>query len=547
MIKIKVYDNTVAEISMQYNQFIIEKIKSLPTRTYNPTNHTWSIPYCFLDKFLGSLCGLTYDITYESKVVSDEALKFDFKTKPFQHQIEAFVYGTNREKFLLADEPGLGKSKQSIDIAVYKKLAYNYKHCLIICGVLTLTYNWKTEISRHSDEGSVILGERYTKLGSIKIDTSKKLDFLEDIDNLPYFIITNIETLRNAKILDKIKQLIEDKHIEMIIFDEFHKVKNPDTKQGKALLSLRTDTRIALTGTPLMNNPLDLYSVLNWLDVEKHNFYMFRNYFCILDKFKKVIGFKHLDELNSMLDSVMLRRKKNEVLDLPPKIRTTEYLLMDKEQQRVYDDVKQKVLESIDKVEKWTTGSVELIRLRQATGFTGILSSDVRLSVKYDRTFEIIDEAISNNDKVIVFSNWTSVLNPLYNALLAEGYNPAIITGEIEDRKGQELKFLKDDSCKVMLGSIGAMGVGLTLTSAQTVVFLDSPWNRATKEQCEDRCHRIGTSGTVNIITLVCKDTVDELVEAVIEEKGELSDRIVDGKESSKIKGIIRRLFDVKT
>ena len=545
MIEIKVFDNSIAEISMPYNQLLIEKIKQLPSRTYNPTNHTWSIPTCFLDDFLRNLGGLTYDITYDVKDISENALNFEFKTQPFQHQVEAFIYGTNREKFLLADEPGLGKSKQSIDIAVYKKLAYNYKHCLIICGVLTLTYNWKSEIYTHSNEDSVILGERYTKNGSIKIDTSKKLEFLEDIDSLPYFIITNVETLRNKQILDRIRQLIDDKQIEMIIFDEYHKVKNPESMQGKALLSLRTATRIALTGTPLMNNPLDLYSVLNWLDIEKHNYYAFKNYFCILDKFKKVTGFKHLDELNSMLESVMLRRKKIDVLDLPPKIRKTEYLLMDKEQQKVYDDVKQRAVEELDKVAKWTTGSVELIRLRQATGFTGILSSDVRLSVKYDRTFEIIDEAISNNDKVIVFSNWTSVLNPLYAALSNEGYNPAIITGEIEDRRGQEQKFLHDDSCKVMLGSIGAMGVGLTLTSAQTVVFLDSPWNRATKEQCEDRCHRIGTRGTVNIITLVCKDTVDELVEAVIDEKGELSDRIVDGKKTETIKGIIRRLFDV--
>ena len=135
-----------------------------------------------------------------------------------------------------------------------------------------------------------------------------------------------------------------------------------------------------------------------------------------------------------------------------------------------------------------------------------ILSSQIKESAKLDRLEEIVEELVENGEKAIIFSNWTDMTGPTMERL--RRFNPAIITGETKDRKEQQERFMTDSRCKVIIGTIGAMGTGLTLTAASTVIFLDSPWNRANKEQAEDRAHRIGTTSNVNIITLVRKDTL---------------------------------------
>ena len=173
-----------------------------------------------------------------------------------------------------------------------------------------------------------------------------------------------------------------------------------------------------------------------------------------------------------------------------------------------------------------------MIRLRQATGWTGILSSKVQESAKMARMIELVEEITSSGQKAIIFSNWESITTVAKEQL--KSYNPAYITGatKADERMKEVERFQNDDKCKVIIGTIGAMGTGLTLTAAQNVIFLDSPWNMALKAQAEDRAHRIGTKGTVNIITLVCKNTIDERIEELVEKKGQISDALVDGKVS---------------
>ena len=135
---------------------------------------------------------------------------------------------------------------------------------------------------------------------------------------------------------------------------------------------------------------------------------------------------------------------------------------------------------------------------------------------------------MESGDKVIIFSNWTDMTTPTFDRL--KMYNPSIITVETKDRVAEQDKFMNDNSCKVIIGTTGAMGTGLTLTAGTTVIFLDSPWNRANKEQAEDRAHRIGTKSNVTIITLVTKGTIDERIEELIYRKGAMADMLVDGK-----------------
>lgn len=273
---------------------------------------------------------------------------------------------------------------------------------------------------------------------------------------------------------------------------------------------------------------MDIFIILKWLGYEEHSFYQFKKHYCIMGGFGgyQIVGYKHLPDLQEELDEIMIRRLKKDVLDLPDKIHSTEYLEMNDKQWKIYNQVEEEIREDIDRIKVSPNPLAQLIRLRQATADTSILSSTINESAKLKRLDELVQEIVDRGEKVIVFSNWTSVTNPAYEKL--KRFSPAIITGETKDRKGEQDRFTNDINCKCIIGSLGAMGTGLTLTAASTVIFLDSPWNRALKDQAEDRAHRIGTKYPVNVITLVCKDTIDERIEEIINKKGKMSDILVD-------------------
>jgi SNF2 family DNA or RNA helicase len=292
-----------------------------------------------------------------------------------------------------------------------------------------------------------------------------------------------------------------------------------------------------------MNQPIDLYTTLNWLGYENHSAYAFKNHYCIMGGFGKhqIVGYKNLPELQSILDKCMLRRLKSDVLDLPEKIYINDYVEMTKAQIKLYDEVRNNLIENIDKIKLSPNPLVQLIRLRQVTGNPNILSSSINDNPKFNRMCEIIEDAIENGGKVLVFSNWTDVIEPAYELVKSmkykkdgrdKRYNPAMYTGQNKDVREQEKdRFMTDPDCKVLLGTMGAMGTGLTLTAANTVIFLDEPWNRAIKDQCEDRVHRIGTKDSPNIITIMCKGTIDEKINDLVDKKGKMSDVLIDKEE----------------
>lgn len=414
-------------------------------------------------------------------------------------------------------------TKQALDIAVSKK--GQMKHCLIVCGVNELKWNWVNEVSVHTNEQAHILGFKDGKIGSVH-------DRLLDLQNKheEFFLVTNIETLRDTKIQEYIKILCTCGVIGMTIIDEIHKCKNSTSMQGKAIHCCCTYYKLALTGTPIMNAAIDLYNVLKWLEVENHSLTQFKNHYCIMGGFGgyQIVGYKHLDELQSRLDKYMLRRRKEDVLDLPPKIYTNELLEMDAGQTKIYKEVEQTIQDNIDKILLLPNPLTALTRLRQVTGNPDILTTHKVNNVKYKRMVEIVYEVVNNGGKVIIFSNWARVIEPA--AELLEMYNPACITSQVKDKDKLLKEFKENPKCKVILGTIGCLGTGFTLNEANTVIFLDEPWSSADKQQAEDRCHRIGTKGTVNIITLICKDTIDEKVHNIVKSKQALSSEVVDNK-----------------
>ena len=527
-------------ITFDYDQRIVDTVKALPQRFYNADKKEWEAPLPALKAVVDNLPMFDFDITgpyinltEEEKQAVEIPVNFSFKTKPFKHQIEGFEYGLANNRWLLGDEQGLGKTKQVIDIAVAKKLQKGYKHCLIICGVNGLKWNWVNEIRTHSNEEAYILGQRF-KTGHKTIGSmSDRLEDLKNINHIgSYFLITNVETLRNEAITKAIQNLCKNGTIGIVAIDEIHKCKNPASQQGKGILKIQPECRIAMTGTPLMNTPFDLYIVLKWLGYEGHSFSAFKNHYAMYGGFGgyEVVGYRYLDELQKQLDKIMLRRLKKDVLDLPEKTHIDEYVEMTPKQAQIYREVTADIKMNIDQIKMQNNPLAELIRMRQATGYTGILSSTIKESAKLDRMEELVEEAVQNGKKVVIFSNWTQMTGAICDRLRTK-YGIGLITGETPDSNRQTVvQMFQDGKLDVMVGTIGAMGTGLTLTAGTVEIFMDEPWNRANKEQAEDRCHRVGTTENITIYTILCKDTIDERIHELVERKGAMADALVDGK-----------------
>lgn len=430
-----------------------------------------------------------------------------------------------------------GKTKQVIDIAVARKVMYGYRFCLIVCGVNTLKWNWVNEIHTHSKEDAYILGQR-RKGTKIRIGSTK--DKLEDLKLMydikephPYFIITNVESFRDKNIADTISDLCKKGIIGMCAADEMHKMKNPTAQQTKGFLKCLPYCRIGMTGTPLMNSPMDLYVILKWLGYESHAFYSFKQHYCVMGGYGgyEIVGYKNLDQLTAQVREIMLRRLKSEVLDLPEKIYVDDIVEMEGKQAVMYKEVEAGLkADYINGDIDLTNPLSALIRLRQTTGYPGILSDEITESAKLDRMEEIVENCISNDEKVIIFSNWTQMTSVIFDKVAK--YGCGVITGETADSNRQAIvnKFQSDDTLKVIVGTIGAMGTGLTLTAATTVIFVDEPWNKALFDQAVDRAHRIGQKNNITIYSIMCKDTIDERIHNLIYKKGAMSDAIIDGK-----------------
>ena len=529
-------------VTFPYDQKIVDTIRTIEGRRWNSEKKEWELPITGLETLIVNLPEFDFNINgyVDFSEEENESVKipqnFSFKTSPFKHQVEGFEYGLSHNNWLLGDEQGLGKTKQVIDIAVAKKLALGYKHCLIVCGVNGLKWNWVEEIKTHSNEQAYILGQRQragkTVIGSTADKLKDIMSLFKANDNTPYFIITNVESLRNEQIVTNLKLLCQKKIINIVAADEVHKMKNPASQQGKGFLQIQPECKIAMTGTPLMNNPFDLYIILKWLGYEKHTFNAFKHHYATYGGYGgyEVIGYRYLDELQHKLDSIMLRRLKNDVLDLPEKTHITEYVEMTPKQAQIYKEISSEIRMNIDQIKMANNPLAELIRMRQATGYTGILSSKVCESAKLDRMEELVSDAIENNKQVVIFSNWTQMTDVVYDRLCGK-YSLAVITGQTKDAERQQMveKF-QSGKAKVIIGTIGAMGTGITLTAGTVEIFLDEPWNRANKEQAEDRCHRVGTKQNVTIYTILCKDTIDERINELVEKKGKMADALVDGK-----------------
>lgn len=543
-----------AYIKFNYNKYIVDTIRMIYPRYYDVNTRTWEIPYDYVSYLQENLSKYnTFSIIgkpisekkYNKKEVKEYTLPKQLKTKLYDYQKDVFNECMTYNRYLLLLSQGLGKTVVTQTTIIKHKELNHINNALVIVCVNGLKYTWKNEFKKHFKMNVKVLGDRLNKKGYYEVKSNEdKLYDLKHLDKNNYVYITNIESLRDKKILEELKKLFKKEVFNCIVVDECHKVKSSGSIQGRALLTLSKYTKYMyeLTGTIITNSPVDLYVPLKCMQVEESNFNMFKNHYCIMGGFGgyQIVGYKHMDELQSKLLSCSVRLRKEDVLDLPEKTYIDEYVDMGTKQIKIYEDVKKAIVEDIDNVMLSVNPLSQLIRLRQASTDTSILSSIVNESAKYDRALELIKDIIDNNESVVVFSELSTVINNFYKLLPYK--KVAVVTGKIKDREHQIDMFMNDDECHIILGT-EALQTGYTLTKANTVIFLDEPWTAAQKSQAEDRCHRISQHNNVSIITLMCKNTIDEYIHNLISRKAVVSDALIDNKYNIKDKNVINYII----
>ena len=539
-------------VEFNYKKEIVDILKTCDVFSYDNKTHIWEVPITSLHKLLDNL--YTFD-NIELNLLPDKKPKKQvdiklpkYKIPLYKHQEEAVKFAlSGMDKWLLLDDPGLGKSSTIIHIAEELLKAKKIEHALIICGFNILKTNWEKEIHKHSDLTCRILGKKISKTGKVNYGSipERLIELKNKIEE--QIIIINVESLRNEEIVKAINS--GPNKFDLVVFDELQVLSSPSSQQAKGLLKIKSKYKIGATGTLLTSSPLNAYVPLKWIEAEHGTFTNFKYYFCRYGgPFKTdLIGYKHLDILQDQINEHSLRRKK-ELLDLPEKTIIDEYVDMDKAQEDFYLDIVNGIVSEADKVELKPAAVLSMVtRLREVTACPTILTTSNISSAKIDRACELVKEILSNNEKVVIFSMFKETLNVLMDKLSFG--NPVLCTGDVKDdivSKNID-NFQNDDIHKILLAVPKRLGAGVTLTRANYGIFIDVPWTMAEFQQAQDRIHRIGSNKKVFIYHLITNNTVDERVKEIVYTKGAISDYIVDSADippqlMGKLRNIIEEL-----
>jgi SNF2 family DNA or RNA helicase len=481
----------------------------------------------------------------------------------FKHQIEGieFLKGKNPlggQSFILADEMGLGKTRQAIIAA-----RENGSRGVIVVCPASVKINWQREINEVYPED--------------KVEILRSGDSV--YENFEWHVI-------NYDILEKMEEILSTAisagWIDTLILDEAHYIKG-DSLRSKAIIGGRKKKKsgqsvafkglakkvkrvICMTGTPILNRPIELFPLLkaighplgdNKTDFARQfceMFWMFQlrnsetrkvfttsqetyyNYYSakleidIVRRWPVMKGATNLDELRLELLGWMLRRKKKDVLDLPPKIVSVRECELDKEWKQKYDNAWEDYMSfrELNPIEGWNKDNALTARHLTEIGKTKQVCSLFKVGIMA----EDIKNAVEQDEKVIVFSQYTETILALKARMIGEEIPCGTLTGsdKMDVRQKAIDDFEKDDKTKVLILNIDAGGIGINLTQASIVMFADMDWFPGIHEQAEDRAHRIGQKGTVNVYYYVCPKTIEEDIVRLLNSKKGVIDQILDGK-----------------
>lgn len=407
---------------------------------------------------------------------------------------------------ILADDMGLGKTIQVITFLLSKRS----KKTLIITPTSVL-YNWKDEFERFAPNVRVGL------VHGTKAQRDRMLSEIKKYDVL----ITTYGTLKNDE------NEYEKLQFDYCIIDEGQNIKNPTSKTTLSVKKINSKCNFALTGTPIENNLMELWSIFD---------FVMPGFLFTKERFKgKFIQNKNTEELKSLITPFILRRVKEDVLDeLPEKIEKKYLVDMTTKQKSIYKSYVKEIKEKL-KSSKGNTNMLTFItKLREVCLDPSLIMDDYNGgSGKINALMELLDNYIAGNKKILVFSQFTSALKNIEKNLEEVGINYIYLDGSIGSKERGELvkKFNEDPLISVFLISLKAGGVGLNLTSASVVIHFDPWWNPAIENQATDRAHRFGQKNVVEVIKLISKDTIEEKILLLQEDKKELIESLMDEKE----------------
>ena len=466
---------------------------------------------------------------------------FQAKLRPYQQEGVNWLSFLKEYQFggILADDMGLGKTIQALTILAHSHEDVSVTKPSLIVAPTSVVYNWQEEI------------KRFTPGLKTYLYMGKERTFLQD-KNINIIITSYALLWRDHK-------QFSNHNFHYVVLDEAHYIKNYKSRTAKTAHLISAEHRLSLTGTPLENNLTELWSQFAFVNPElfsslEHFKQTFVN---PIEKYQNQEVKLHLQRL---IKPFLLRRLKKYVLkELPPKIEQTVWCEMEEKQRTLYEAMKQyyqaKILKIVEQkgIKKSQIEILEaLLRLRQICCHPDLLKLDERKSYpflpaklhnihsssKLETVIELLQTAIAEGHKVLLFSQFVSMLNILQTELNKAKISSLMLTGKTKNRQELIETFQTNTSYSVFLLSLKAGGTGLNLTVADYVIHYDPWWNPAVEIQATDRAHRIGQTKSVSVYKILMKDSIEEKIQALQERKKGLIEDIIGG--TSHGKGLTR-------
>jgi len=470
-------------------------------------------------------------------------VSFDKVLRNYQKEGINWFYFLRKYHFagILADDMGLGKTAQALALIEMTKV----KNCpSIVVAPKTVLYNWQDEVCKFTPKLKSIVIDGLPAIRKEGIEKIKQYDL----------VITSYPVLQKD-FLDYEKQKIK---FNYAILDEAQFIKNYKTKNAQVAKKIDANYRLVLTGTPLENNVAEIWSIFEFLMpgfLGSHKLFV--------NKFQNPIMKKSsamaLQHLNKKIECFILRRTKDKILkELPPKIEQVSRCELSNAQSILYQEVlvnvKSKIFEVVNK-QGFAKSHIHILagltKLRQVCNHPALLlkkeSYEKYESAKLQLFMELTCEIIAENRKVLVFSQFTSMLDILARELDKNKINYSYLSGQTKNRQDLICEFNEDQNKQIFLISLKAGGVGINLTSADNVIIFDPWWNPSVERQAIDRTHRIGQKNSVNVYRLITKGTIEEKIVKLQEKKQFLFDNLI-GENANLFKTLtwedIKKLFN---
>jgi SNF2 family DNA or RNA helicase len=467
---------------------------------------------------------------------------------PFQREGVAFL--VHNKRALLADDMGLGKTIQAIAAATYLKQKQGLKRALVICPA-SLKYQWQAEIRRFTKERVEVIGGEPAERDAIYRAAASNSGFIAPEDK-PYFYVVNYELVHRD--LEKLKALGPD----LLIVDEAQRVKNFRTKTAQAVFELPAPYVFVLTGTPLENQLMELFTIMKFIDERAlgKNPLAFRERYVILDQFGGVMGYQRVEEVARKIASVTLRRTKEQTLtDLPEMVEVPRWLDLTQTQRTIYQELqgqaRQMLMQSVWDGVQSNNALTVLQRLRETCDSAELIDPERKDSQKVEELLSLLDDEVKTlGRQALVFTQWTRMGEILVRELNAAGFKPAFLHGGIPSTQRPAMVERFQQGRDSILISTDAGGTGLNLQAASLVVNYDLPFNPAKLSQRVARAHRLGQTGTVIVVNLLSRNTVEEKLVRILAEKrelfqdvfGDISDLSQAGGQQLNIRELLREL-----